>query len=249
MRFLSASRVYHVRQCTLLHLLTPAVVLHYNHMLVYAEQATEAAEAAATVSEGIVLSGTEGLVIFSIVVNVIIFAFGYGKLSNEVKNLKSMILGIKKDLTNRMDRQGEKIDRVAEGLARLQGTVTALETQVATRQSSPITLTKRGEEIFRDSGGDTALHDLFEELYPQFEGVTNAYDIQRRAKQVIESLLDEKSDKLDRVKDYLYSGDSNFKTVVDVLGIELRDMVFERRGMPVKKRPEEPEPSVVRDEG
>lgn len=109
-------------------------MLHYNHMLVYAEQA---AEAAVTASEGIVLSGTEGLVIFSIVVNVIIFAFAFGKLSNEVKNLKSMILGIKKDLTDRMvsikedmtsriDKQGEKIDRVAEGLARLQGTVTAI---------------------------------------------------------------------------------------------------------------------------
>ena len=226
--------------------------------MVYAQQAAEAV----TSSGG----GSEGLIILSIIVNIAVFAFGYGKLSNEVKNTKSTvksvkedlesaiknvkedIRNVKEDLSRRIDRQGEKIDRVAEDLAELRGAFTMFKEASATRSTSPIVLTERGEEISQDSGGGAVLQDMFEDLYQEFEGITNAYDIQRKARKMVEDLLNE-GGQLEQVKDYLYEeGKVGFETVVDVLGIELRDMVFERRGMPIKKRPEEePAPSVVRD--
>ncbi|MCY4577153.1 MAG: hypothetical protein OXB96_01815 [Candidatus Kaiserbacteria bacterium] len=203
-------------------------------MVTYAQ---EVAETLAT------SGGSEGLFILSIIINIIALAFGSGRLFNEIKNTKSEVAS----MSGRLDKQGEKIDRVAEGLAEIRGSFLVFKEAVATQQSSPLTLTKRGEEILQKSGGDTILKNLFEDLYSRFEGVTNAYDIQRRARQVIEDLFDE-GEKLELVKNYLYNEKENHKTVVDVLGIELRDMVFERRGMPIKKREKEPEPSVVRDE-
>ena len=227
-------------------------------MMVYAQQAAEAV----TSSGG----GSEGLIILSIIVNIAVFAFGYGKLSNEVKNTKSTvksvkedlesaiknvkedIRNVKEDLSRRIDRQGEKIDRVAEDLAELRGAFTMFKEASATRSTSPIVLTERGEEILQDSGGEVILQDMFEDIYQEFEGITSAYDIQRKARKTIEDLLDEDG-QLEQVKEYLYEeGKVSVETVVDVLGIELRDMVFERRGMPIKKRPEEePAPSMVRD--
>ena len=206
-------------------------------MMVYAQQAVETVAAAPSPM-------TNGLIIFSIVLNVVIFAFGYGKLSNEVKNLKDEVADVK----NRVESVEGKVSTVAEGLAELRGTFLAFKDTffTATKKSSPLTLTRRGDEILRDSGGGIILKYLFEDVYTKFEGITNAYDIQRKAMQIVEDLFEE-GDRMSAVKDYLYEEVVHFETVVEVLGVELRDMVFERRGMPVKKRTEELEPSMVRD--
>ena len=235
--------------------------------MVYAEQVTEAT---ATMTS----STTDGLVIFSIVLNVIIFAFGYGKLSNQVKNVskrldkqeekldrvaksqEEKLDRVAKSQEEKLDRVArsqeekmdriaeilrEKIDRVAEGLAELRGSFLAFKENIATQSSSPIVLTKYGNKVLQESGGEATLKDMFENLYPKFEGLTNPYDIQRKALKIVEGLID-KSNQIDQVKRYLYEESSvSVKTITDVLGLTLRDMVFERRGMPVKKPPDDEE--------
>lgn len=210
-------------------------MLYSCHIVVYAEQA---AEAAAAVSS----SSTDGLIIFSIILNVIIFAFGYGKLSNQVKNVSRRLDKQEEKLDRIAESLREKIDRVAEGLAELRRPFLAFKENIATRSMSLVVLTKYGNKILQESGGEEVLKDVFENVYPKFEGFSNPYDIQRKAVEVVEDLID----KNDQIKTYLYEEPVNLKTMTDVLGITLRDMVFERRGMPVKKPDDEEPESFVR---
>ena len=161
-------------------------------------------------------------VILTVLIHVLAFVFGYGKLRNRVETIED-------DLKKYKD----KTDQLVKDTSEMHGSFnTFKETQLVTR-SSPITLTKAGHGLLKESGGEQFLEKNFDNLLGHFKGINNAYDIQEMAKKVIKDM--ENKEGFNEIKDYLYQHGREFDDIALVMGILLRDMVLSKRNIPAKQ--------------
>ena len=153
--------------------------------------------------------------------------FQYGKLHSDVKSLQENFIEYKR-----------KTDKTVEDVAELKG---SFNTYRFIKSDSPIKLTEGGIDLLQNSGGKAYLDKNIEDLYEKFEGIDNEYDIQKKARDI---MRDKEHDKnFDAMKKYLYQKGLSFDDLSTVMGVYLRDKVFEKKNMqPVQKE------QVVRDE-
>ena len=107
------------------------------------------------------------------------------------------------------------------------------------KRKSPMSLTKIGKKLLKDSGGGKYLENNKTKLFELFEGTDNAFDIQEKAKNIMRERI-EKSDGFDEIKKYLFENGRDIDDIVLVMGLELRDMVLQQKGIAAEKGNPEP---------
>ena len=92
---------------------------------------------------------------------------------------------------------------------------------------SPISLTADGTALLKESGAEEYIEKNKENLLKKFKDITEPYDIQKKAGEVmIEELVKNKD-----IKDFLYRKGGKMTDVADVASIALRDIVLKYKGM------------------
>ena len=92
---------------------------------------------------------------------------------------------------------------------------------------SPISLTADGTTLLKESGAEEYIEKNKESLLKQFESITEPYDIQKKAGEVmIEGLVKDKD-----IKDFVYRKGEKMIDVADVASIALRDIVLKHKGV------------------
>ena len=98
--------------------------------------------------------------------------------------------------------------------------------------ASPLVLLEKGVALYQESGAEAYVEKNKEDLLKHFEDVTEPYDIQEKA--VLLMLQELRKDR--DVKNYVFhNAEETIKDVADVAGIALRDIVFEHKGIDIKK--------------
>ena len=98
--------------------------------------------------------------------------------------------------------------------------------------ASPLVLLEKGVALYQESGAEAYVEKNKEDLLKHFEDITEPYDIQEKA--VLLMLQELRTDK--DVKNYVFhNAEETIKDVADVAGIALRDIVFEHKGIDIKK--------------
>ena len=95
---------------------------------------------------------------------------------------------------------------------------------------SPISLTTDGTTLLKESGAEEYIERNKENLLKKFKHVTEPYDIQKKAGDVmIEELVKDKN-----IKSFLYRNGEKMIDVADVASIALRDIVLEHKGIAIE---------------
>ena len=136
--------------------------------------------------------------------------------------------------------------RLNERVVNLEGRFDRFERYAPlTQGTSPLTLTERGKKLLHESGGKAYLDKYFDTFYNYFNELNDNWYIQDKAFELIQSKRHDKDDKsFDIIRNYLYNKGYKFDEIVEVMGIELRDRVLNKKGIPITK-PEHT--AVVRD--
>ncbi|MDD5347772.1 MAG: hypothetical protein PHT59_04075 [Candidatus Omnitrophica bacterium] len=97
------------------------------------------------------------------------------------------------------------------------------------KNKSPLSLTERGMNFLKESGGEKFVDDNFDELAVKVEALKPAtsYDVQEDSKSVIEALRDDS--RLDPLKEFLFKDGSEIEDLFFVMGIHLRDKILARK--------------------
>ena len=95
---------------------------------------------------------------------------------------------------------------------------------VLAQGQSPLSLTQSGTELLEQSGAKDYLEKHFTKLYDSFDDTDKGYEIQERAREIIEDQRKEKD--FDAIKEYLYNAGRPMEHIIFVMSIELRDMVL-----------------------
>lgn len=145
-------------------------------------------------------------------------AFKIGEYKNKVDTLETTVgkdehAGLRKTV-------GEIRDKVVSCETSLK------EREPLTKKKSPISLSDRGADFLIKSGGKKFVDDNFNEFLKKVEGLSpqNAYDVQEFSRKVVEELKD--SDRLNKIKEFLFKDGSTLDDVFTVMSIYLRDKVL-----------------------
>ena len=97
--------------------------------------------------------------------------------------------------------------------------------------SSPVSLTDDGVTLLKESGAAGYIEKNKESLLKQFKRITEPYDIQRKAGEVMfEELVHDKN-----IKDFVFRKGKNMLDVAGVAGIALRDAVLKEKGIDIEQ--------------
>ena len=160
------------------------------------------------------------------------------KKEDKIKVVNAVVAVL--DLPERVDRLESVVEvntvRLEANTARLKELSDVLT--AAPRQggkigfASPLVLLEKGVALYQESGAEAYVEKNKEDLLKQFEDITEPYDIQEKA--VLLMLQELRTDK--DVKNYVFhNAEETIKDVADVAGIALRDIVFEHKGIDIKK--------------
>ena len=105
---------------------------------------------------------------------------------------------------------------------------------VLAKGQSPLSLTQSGVELLEQSGGKTYLEKRFTKLYNLFNDVNKGYEIQERAREIIEQQSKQKD--FNNIKEHLYNVGRPIEHIIFVMSIELRDMVLEEKQVPAQEQ-------------
>ena len=96
---------------------------------------------------------------------------------------------------------------------------------------SPVSLTDDGVTLLKESGAEGYIEKNKENLLKQFKRITEPYDIQRKAGEVMfEELVNDKN-----IKDFVFRKGKNMLDVAGVAGIALRDAVLKEKGIDIEQ--------------
>ena len=197
--------------------------------------------------ENLIEPGIIALVV-AVAAHLVTWVFFYGKLRADVANIKNElkdgklhadVAHLKSDMVNVKDGLREvktKTDKLATDFAELKGIFETYEKLKFLKPGSPLKLTENGDTLLSESGGRAYLKNNFSLLFEQFRDIKSAYDIQEKARQIIEAKKD--SEEFDGMKDYLYEKGIDFSDLAAVMGVELRDMVLSKKDLAVKPLPD-----------
>lgn len=100
-------------------------------------------------------------------------------------------------------------------------------------QQSPLALTETGEKVLEESGGKEYLEDHKDRLIAEFSKTKNAFDIQEKARDVVRQEMER--DAFEKIKEYLFREGKSARDIELVMGLQLRNMVLESRGIPIQQ--------------
>ncbi|MCY4577009.1 MAG: hypothetical protein OXB96_01065 [Candidatus Kaiserbacteria bacterium] len=121
-------------------------------------------------------------------------------------------------------------------LFNIQGRLSKLEgvrEEQLVAKKSPMTLTEAGERVLKESGGEVYLKSNKDRLVERFTMIKNAFDIQEKAKDIIRQEM--QTDSFEKIKEYLFKEGKSADDIELVMGLRLRDVVLESRGIPVQR--------------
>lgn len=175
-----------------------------------------------------------------------IIAVGFSYfLSSREKNFEKIDKNFEKVEKNfdKVDKKFEKIDKkfekvwetineLLQRVSNIEGKLGGSSKESLAKANSPKSLTTKGEELLKKVKGKEYLEEHFDELYSRFDGVTENYDIEKKAREVMDEDL-----KLieDEIKANLYETGESIYSATFVMGLELRDMVMAKRKEENKK--------------
>lgn len=178
-------------------------------------------EAVAQAAESAIQTTTEGValpidvVTVTMFLHIAAFIFACGVVYQKVKDIRDNIKEYKK---------------IGERISRIEGRVTMRNPDLY-EKNSPISLTDKGVLLLKESGTEAHIQKNRESLLQHFKKINNPLDIQDNA----EILMEQELKKDDRVKEYVFLNGESMKDVAGVAGIALRDIVFEEKGIEIKR--------------
>lgn len=159
--------------------------------------------------------------VISFIVGTIAASMKIGEYKNKVDNLESTI---------GKDEHGGLRKTVGDVRDKVIACETSLkEREPLTKRKSPVSLTDRGINFLKDSGGEKLVDDNFDELLKKVDGLDpkTAYDVQEDARKVIEGLRDD--ERINPLKEFLFKDGSTIEDLFTVMSISLRDKVLNKK--------------------
>ena len=153
------------------------------------------------------------------------------------------IVGVAIYLIPTFHKRGEhkgKVDineKSIERHSRFDGRISTIEGALRVRKESivesgsPLKLTDKGTVLLVTSGADKYIEKNKESLLKQFNDITEPYDIQKRAGEVMREELEHDKD----IKDFVFRKGEFMEDVADVASIALRNVVFKHKGIDIEK--------------
>ena len=142
-----------------------------------------------------------------------------------------LFIGKYREKVDRHDKDNEKLHQqfleISNRLSRLEGIVDSNNTINKYVQSkSPLGLTEKGKALLMDSGGKDYIDSVYASFLQEIvkQKPKTAYDVQELSKIALEARVNK--DEFIPIKEFCFEKGLNVKTVIDVLGIYLRDKLL-----------------------
>ena len=88
------------------------------------------------------------------------------------------------------------------------------------------------KKVLNDSGGKEYLERNKDTLLGEFDDIETMFDLQERAKELVREKIKEGG--FDAIKEYLFKEGRDTDEIVSVMGLALRNMVFEHKGISIE---------------
>ena len=132
-----------------------------------------------------------------------------------------------------IDEINGRISKTNETLARQTTAVNILMTKEklgSMVSESPLRLSEKGEKISRSVNAVEIVNSKLDELRPEFEALSNNYDIQEKAMELGESIYDDlPEDVKNTVKNEIYQSGMQLFQVYPIFSLILRDAILKER--------------------
>ena len=140
---------------------------------------------------------------------------------------------INRNMTESAARINGRISKTNETLARQTTAVNILMTKEklgSMVSESPLRLSEKGEKISRSVNAVEIVNSRLDELRPEFEALSNNYDIQEKAMELGESIYDDlPEDVKNTVKNEIYQSGMQLFQVYPIFSLILRDAILKER--------------------
>ena len=146
---------------------------------------------------------------------------GIWHLSATLSKINEKIANIEKDVEN-IEKKTIKYDRLIKEVARMQGRL-----DVHLKKDSPLRVTDEGEAFLDKSGAKGHIEKHKEILLKEFDDISEPFEIQEKAVEVMEDRLRENNE----ITTFVYENGEDIKHLAKVAGIALRDIVLKHKGI------------------
>ena len=109
-----------------------------------------------------------------------------------------------------------------------------IDTKSVVQSNSPRQLTYIGHAVLDESGGKAYLDGYTTELYKEFEGIKTAWEIERKAFDIMNKRISDPS--FQSINKYVYYKGISIDVVVLVMSIELRDRVINNYNISMREK-------------
>ena len=99
--------------------------------------------------------------------------------------------------------------------------------------NSPLQLNDKGNEILKNSGVEEYLEQHKTELYKEFEGINEAWKINKKALDVVVHKMYDKE--FEPFEKWAFEDGCDYNDILAVMVIQLRNMVLNKKGIQIKK--------------
>jgi hypothetical protein len=163
----------------------------------------------------------------SAMMTVLTLMFTLGRYKHKIDNLDKMV-------EKWIDKTDVKISSFSERLAKLEAGIERDRVHNKyIKADSPLNLTDKGKVVLLDSKGKDYIDFYKNELMSDIKRANpkTAYDIQELSKKVIQEKAS--NDSFIPIKDYAYKEGENLESIIEVMGIYLRDIVLKEWGFEI----------------
>ena len=140
---------------------------------------------------------------------------------------------INRNMTESAAEINGRINKINETLAKQTTAVNILMTKEklgSMVSESPLRLSEKGEKISRSVDAVEIINSRLDELRPEFEALSNNYDIQEKAMELGESIYDDlPEDVKNTVKNEIYQSGMQLFQVYPIFSLILRDAILKER--------------------
>ena len=140
---------------------------------------------------------------------------------------------INRNMTESAAKINGRINKINETLGRQTTAVNILMTKEklgSVVSESPLRLSEKGEKISRSVNAVEIINSRLNELRPEFEALSNNYDIQEKAMELGESIYDDlPEDVKNTVKNEIYQSGMQLFQVYPIFSLILRDAILKER--------------------
>ena len=149
------------------------------------------------------------------------------------RNISKNVDEINRNMAKNVAEINGKINKINETLARQTTAVNILMTKEklgSMVSESPLRLSEKGEKISRSVNAVEVINSRLDELRPEFEALSNNYDIQEKAMELGESIYDDlPEDVKNTVKNEIYQSGMQLFQVYPIFSLILRDAILKER--------------------